>query len=151
MPLTDNINLAEKSDHLFFTGLIEADTHIFFGSIVARNAAGNLVPASDAADLRVAGVAEQEVDNTGGAAGAKFVVIKRSPRWVPNSGTQPVTASGLQKPCYIEDDNTVASQTTHGIPAGIALELSADESLVLVDFLFAPLLDASPAPVSSGS
>ena len=38
--LTDNINLPEKSDHLFITGPIEADTHIFFGGIVATNAAG---------------------------------------------------------------------------------------------------------------
>ena len=138
--LTDNINLAEKSDHLFLTGPIEADTHIFFGGIVASNAAGYMVPASDAAGLIVRGVAEQEVDNTGRDAGAKTVVAKRAPRWVPNSSQDAVGAGDVGKVCYIEDDNTVnKTGGTNHIAAGIAIELSADGSQVCVDFFLAPV------------
>ncbi len=148
--LTDNINLPEKSDHLFITGPIEKATHIFFGGIVATNPAGNMVPAEDTAGLIVRGVAEQEVDNTNGEAGDKTVVAKRAPRWVPNSAIHPLGPDDVGKVCFIEDDNTVARTSGSKIVAGITLELSADGSVVCVDFFLAAA-GAAAAPESETS
>lgn len=52
---------------------VAANTHIFRGNIVCLDASGNAVPGAVATGLIARGVAESEVDNTGGAAGDKLV------------------------------------------------------------------------------
>src|SRR5271163_4531578 len=65
---------------------VEANTIVYLGSMAALNAAGNAVPASSTAGLKLAGRADrvhngmpgQDANNTGGAAGAISVVCRRS-------------------------------------------------------------------------
>src|SRR5688500_6890980 len=53
---------------------VAAATKIFAGAMVAINASGLAVPAADAANLKVRGVALEQADNSAGAASA--IVVK---------------------------------------------------------------------------
>lgn len=109
--LTKDRNTPEKSGD-FLVLPVEANTVIYAGSLVALNAAGNVVPGSTATGLKVAGRAEEYVNNNPGTAGEKTVKILRGIFRYANSGTDSVTAANLLEDCYIVDDQTVAR--THG-------------------------------------
>jgi hypothetical protein len=104
---------------------VAAAVVIFTGAIVALDASGNAVPAADTAGLRVIGRAEQDVDNSAGLAGAKTVTIKRGCFAWANSETEPVAQANVGKPCFVEDDNTVASDSTNRVIAGRVLGLES--------------------------
>jgi len=97
---------------------VAADTRLFAGALAAADANGRAVPAADAAGLRVLGRTEQAVDNTGGAAGALQVPVKRGTFRYGNSATQPVTQADFGNLVFVEDDITVAKSTTHKVVAG---------------------------------
>lgn len=108
---------------------LAASTHIYVGSLVAVNAAGYVVPASADNALFVIGVAEEEVDNSVGTAGAKTLYqIRRGSFLLANSTTtDAITDGDVGRPCYVVDDNTVA-RTSNGIarpPAGIVRRVDA--------------------------
>lgn len=117
---------------------LAAATKVFQGTLVARNAAGNVVPASDAAALRVLGVAQEDVDNTDGSAGDLTVNVKVGVFRFANSGTAAVDADDEGKVCFVEDDNTVAESSTHKIPAGRVVDVDADG--VWVDTRYASIV-----------
>lgn len=48
---------------------VAANAVIFLGALIGKNAAGFLVPGTDAAAVQICGFAEEHVDNTGGADG----------------------------------------------------------------------------------
>ncbi len=75
-----------------------AASAIYAGAIVAVNAAGKAVPASDTANLRVVGVAQHAA-----AAGEKITVS--SGCFAFDGPT--VTAADLDKTVYVADDQTV--------------------------------------------
>lgn len=54
---------------------VKANAKIFAGALVAVDATGFALPAADAAGMVVQGRATTSVDNTGGANGAKTVVV----------------------------------------------------------------------------
>lgn len=88
---------------------VAAGAVIHAGALVVANAAGYGAPGSTANNLTYLGRADEHVDNTGGADGAKTVIVRRGVafRWA-NSGTDPVTQAELGKAVYIVDDETVA-------------------------------------------
>jgi hypothetical protein len=107
---------------------VAANTVIYAGALVALDASGNAVPGSTAATLKAAGRAEENVVNNPGAAGAKFINVRRGVFKYANSATDAVTAAHLLGVCYIEDDQTVAA-TDGGAtrsPAGRVLEIETD-------------------------
>lgn len=110
-----------------------ANAKVFAGALVVANATGYAAPGSAAANLIYLGRAEDYVDNTGGADGAKSVIVRRKKafKWA-NSGADPVTQASLGKACYIVDDQTVALTNGNGTrsPAGIVLGVDADGVLV---------------------
>ncbi len=57
---------------------VAANTKIFAGSLVCVNATGYAVPAADTSGYRFAGVAMEQVDNSGGSDGAKVVRLRRA-------------------------------------------------------------------------
>ena len=82
---------------------------IFAGSIVAMDADGNAVPGATATTLLGMGRAEECVDNSGGAAGAKGVKISRGVFCFENSASGDlITRVDIGNNCYIVDDQTVA-------------------------------------------
>lgn len=118
---------------------LAANTVIFGGTIVAIDAAGNAKPAADVAALKVCGVAQESVDNTGGAAGDKSIVIKRGAFKFANSAADALDADDKFKTCFIEDDNTVREAGgTNSIKAGLVLLVEPDG--VWVDFAITPAL-----------
>jgi hypothetical protein len=116
---TGPINAAEHPGIHYSLGLA-ADTVIYPGVMVGKNAAGNILPAANAANLIVLGRAETLADNTGGSAGDVSGVVKPGVFAWGNSATNALTVAHINQAVYVEDDNTVASVAgTHGTVAGI--------------------------------
>ena len=98
----------------FAVGLA-ASTHVYAGSMVAINQAGNLVPASADASLHVVGVAEEEADNSSGSAGDLSLAPRRGPFYFTNSSsTDAITDADIGRACFVVDDNTVARTSNGG-------------------------------------
>ncbi len=113
---------------------VAANTTIFAGALVAIDAAGNAVPGSAATTLKAAGRAEENVVNNPGAAGAKFVLVRRGVFKFANDGVDPVAAANILTNCYIVDDQTVAATSGNNTRsvAGTVLEVEADGVWVAV-------------------
>lgn len=128
MPLT-----AERDTHMKDGDLIvvpvAATKKIFAGALVASSATGYATPGAVATTLTYLGRAEETVDNTAGADGAKTVLVRRGKAFkFKNSGADAVTQASLGKVCYIVDDETVAATNGTGTrsAAGIVVGLDAD-------------------------
>lgn len=103
-----------------------AATTIPLGALVALDASGNAVNASDTAALRVVGRAEQTVNNASGSAGDLTINVARGVFLWGNSATQAVTAAYKDKYVYVEDNQTVAISTTNFIIAGKVIEVATE-------------------------
>jgi hypothetical protein len=118
---------------------IEAGVHILPGVIVAKNPAGNVIYATDAAGLEVIGRAEGDVDNTAGGAGALSVDVKRGVfKWVNstrNSAAYALTPQNLGQICYVENEQTlcVAAGSQYLVKAGIFLGIDPNDGGAWVD------------------
>lgn len=108
---------------------VAANAVIHAGALVVANATGYAAPGSVATTLTYLGRAEEAVDNTGGADGAKTVTIRRKAAFkFANHGADLVTQAELGKSCYIVDDQTVAktSGTSTRSAAGKVLGVESD-------------------------
>jgi hypothetical protein len=105
---------------------VAANAKIFAGALVAMGAAGYAVPGNAASGLLVAGRAEENVDNTGGADGAATVKVSRGIFKYANDSASPVAATDLLKDCYILDDQTVSILGTNRSKAGKVLGVEPD-------------------------
>ncbi len=97
---------------------------IFAGAMYALDGSGNAVKAT-AGGGEVRGVAQFQVDNTGGAAGAQRVEGRRGCwRYGNSSGAGELTRADIGSACYVADDQTVSKTgtafagTVHDIEAG---------------------------------
>lgn len=108
-------------------------TKIYAGSLVAIQADGHAVPAADAANLKVVGVAEETVDNSAGADGDKWVKVRYGilARFAASSITQAMVGRVM----YVVDDQTFDEAVgTNGIKAGRLVEyISANEGWIEVE------------------
>jgi hypothetical protein len=114
---------------------LAAATKIFKGTLVARDAAGRAVPASDTAGLRVVGMAAEDVDNSAGLADALSITIELGIFQFENSATNAVDPDDIGKMAVVEDDNTVAETSTNRVCAGRIIEVST--AAVWVDTRYA--------------
>ena len=64
---------------------VAASTHIYQGTLVCLNLSGYLVPASADPSLTVVGVAQEEADNSAGAARALAGPVERGALYVTNA------------------------------------------------------------------
>ena len=108
---------------------------IFKGTIVAINAAGFLAPAGDTAATFVVGIAEKNVDNSGGSAGDLSCPVRSGVvvRLAAEDTTMAQTSVG--ETATAEDDLTVglAADTTNDISVGRIVEfVSATEVWVFI-------------------
>lgn len=88
---------------------VATNVKIYAGALVAANATGFATPGAVATTLTYLGRAEEYVDNTGGADGAKKVLVHRNKAFkFKNAAADLVTQADLGKTCYIVDDETVA-------------------------------------------
>lgn len=102
---------------------LAAATIIYAGCMVALNAAGNAVLASDTAALRVIGRAEETIDNSAGAAADLSIVVKPGIFQYQNDVTNAITKAQVGKPAYVFDDVTVANTSTNKVVAGIVVRV----------------------------
>ena len=99
-----------------------ASTLIYAGALVMRDASGNITKGATATGGIGAGRAEERVDNTGGAAGAKKVAYRAGTfRFGNSASTDAITKADIGRACWIVDDQTVArtSATNTRSRAGI--------------------------------
>lgn len=75
--ITERKASTDRQDGLVLSFLQGAES-IFEGALVAINAAGYAVNAGDDANAVVVGIADESVDNSGGAAGDKSIKVRRS-------------------------------------------------------------------------
>ena len=108
---------------------VAAGKTIYAGALVVATAAGFAAPGSTALNLAYMGRAEEQVSNADGADGDQTVRVRRGLvfRWA-NSGADPVDQSGVGKPCYIVDDETVSATDGGGAQsaAGTVIEIDED-------------------------
>jgi hypothetical protein len=122
---TTPIDTPTRAGHFVYLPLAAA-TLIFAGTLVARNADGRAVPASDTAGLRVIGRACETVDNSAGAAGDLSINIEPGIFKFANSATAAVDADDVGKLAVVEDDNTVAETSDNKVAAGRVVEVASD-------------------------
>lgn len=123
-------NTVEVSDGRTLVLSVKGNTKIYDGSLVVLDATGYAIPGKKATALLVAGRAEQYVDNTGGADGAKTVRVRRGVFKWSNDVTNPVTSQDVLKSCYIFDDETVTVLATGASAAGKIIALENGEVIV---------------------
>lgn len=108
----------------------EANAKFYGGCIVVVNASGNAVKgAASQNGLRAAGIAEDPVDNTGGAAGAVNVNAMRGIYRLANGTSADLLArADIGATCYVIDDQTVGKTngSTTRATAGIVRDVDAD-------------------------
>jgi hypothetical protein len=110
--------------------LVAATTTIWNGSLVANNAAGALIPASDTAGITVIGRAELRMVNATGAA-AKVTPRARVAAGIfkfATTGGSALTAVDIGKNAFVLDDQTVVRTggTTNAIVAGVVDSIDPD-------------------------
>ena len=111
---------------------VAANAVIWLGAIVALNALGYAVPASDTAALKVVGVAwASQANNTGGANGALVIDVAEGDFEMSNAAGA-VTQASLLKGVYVSDDQTVttAAVAANDILAGIAVDITTTTVVV---------------------
>ena len=88
---------------------LAASIKVWAGSIVMRNAAGDITKGAIATGCAGVGRAEATVDNSAGAAGALTVEYRMGNFLFANSAAGDlITKADIGKLCYIVDDQTVA-------------------------------------------
>lgn len=113
---------------------------VYAGAIVMRNAAGYLTKGQTALGLIGAGIAQEQVDNSAGAAGDETIEFRKGVFIVANSAAaDAITIADIGKPCFVVDDQTVAKTDgrTSGLatrsPAGIVADVTSQGVHVLFD------------------
>ncbi|SOC46650.1 hypothetical protein SAMN05892877_12375 [Rhizobium subbaraonis] len=106
--LTQDRNTPRLEGGVYEAG-VAAATKLFGGSLGCFNAAGYLVPGSTSTTLKAAGRIEKQVDNSGGAAGAKSAKYRPGIyRFANSASADLITIADVANDCYIVDDQTVA-------------------------------------------
>lgn len=119
-------------------GPVATATTIYNGALIAVNAGGFIVPASDAAAIKVIGIALEQVVNAG-ANGAKTIEYFTGLDVELNNAGGAIVAAGNMNICYVADDNSVttAAVAVNDAIAGYVVEFTAAKVWVYVDELIA--------------
>lgn len=108
MPLSADRNTLRKGNE-YRVLPVAATKKIFNGALVAINATGFATPGAVATTLKAVGVAEEYVDNSGGADGDKQITVRRGVFQFANSAsTDLIALKDIGANAYIVDDQTVA-------------------------------------------
>lgn len=117
------------------------------GGLACWNATGYLVPGVATLGFKCAGLFQETVDNSAGAAGAlEAKYLTGVSAKLKNSGTSAIAQADIGNPCYIEDDQTVRKAPgAAGVVAGVIESIDADGGIWV---FIAP--EATPANGVSG-
>ena len=117
---------------------VAASTHIYQGTLVALNLSGYLVPASADPSLTVVGVANDEADNSSGAAAAINCAVERGAFYLTNSSsTAAVSEADIGRDVFAVDDLTVSRTNVAGTypVAGRVIGFESSKPIVEVGML----------------
>ena len=130
--ITERKASTDRQDGLILSFLQGAES-IFEGALVAINAAGYAVNAGDDANAVIVGVADESVDNSGGAAGDKEIKVVRTGVFTFNTAYS-AAQTDVNNIAMASDNQTVdlAANTTNDIPVGRIVEVLSS-SKVRVD------------------
>lgn len=130
---------------------VAAATTIYGGALVGL-LNGYLVPASNAAGIKPIGRAEGPSDNSSGSAGDLDCEVAMGVfRW-NNDGANAVAQAHVGLPCYVVDDNVVASAAgSAGILAGIVERVDSDGVFVRTYDIGEAIMNAGIETVASGA
>jgi hypothetical protein len=115
---------------------VAATTKIYAGSMVAKNAAGDAIPATNTAGLLVVGWADEYVDNTAGAAGDKRIKVGSGVAGFANGGS--VTKAHVETTVMVVDDQTVNPTASNSVKAGILKEIDPTDGILFIKFGTSP-------------
>ena len=105
---------------------VDASSKIFQGSLLEISSAGNVKPATKAANKTYFGVSLDEADNSSGKAGDLTVRVRlRGMFRFKKTGT---AARG--KDAYVADDNTVTDVATGASKCGRIVDVRGDDVMV---------------------
>ncbi|HYB92398.1 MAG TPA: hypothetical protein VEC38_15280 [Candidatus Binataceae bacterium] len=119
---------------------VEANTNVYLGSMAALNTNGNAVPASatttTANALKIVGRTErvhngmpgQDAINSGGAAGALSIVVRKGVFMFDQDSS--ITAAQIGSVCFAIDDHTV-SATDRQSGAGVQQNAAAGQVVAI--------------------
>ncbi len=109
---------------------------IFAGALVCVNASGFAVKGAVATTLKAAGVAQQRVDNTGGADGALRIEVDRygAHLFANSASGDLITLADLGTTCYVVDDQTVAKTNGTSTRSVAGKVIDVDATGVWVSF-----------------
>lgn len=97
-----------------YTFPVAASVTIYAGSIVAADASGNAMPASNGSAAVILGRAKKTADNASGSAGDIDVIVESGHIAWDNASTTPVAVTDIGLVAKAEDDTLIQA------PAGIA-------------------------------
>lgn len=110
---------------------IAAGALVFAGAILMLNAAGDAVPGSTALNLTPRGVAQENVDNSSGGAGAQSVSSMKGCFRFKNDGS--ITRADIGATTYVVDDETVAKTDGASTRSALGSITDVDASGVWVE------------------
>ena len=130
MPALTNDRLTPSRNAEYADYPVRANTVIYSGALVALitsgAGAGNAVPASDAANRAILGVAQARADNSQGADGATRVVVAFNRAFKFNLAGS-AAPGDIGRCVYVVDDNTVSlAPGTNGVKVGKLLAIEPD-------------------------
>lgn len=116
-------------------GDVAANANIFYGAVIARNAAGFVVPATDAAAIKVIGIAQQAANNTGGADGAITVAYVTCVTAELDNAAGAIVQASKHTFCYVADDHSVttAAVAVNDVVVGTVVSFTAATVRVFID------------------
>jgi hypothetical protein len=119
----------KRRDVVVFSDPMAASAKIYAGALVCINAAGYAVAGSTSTTLKVRGVAQEQVDNSTGAAGAQLVNSRRGCfPFINSAAADEITRADIGATAYIVDDQTVAKTngTNTRSAAGVIRDVDSD-------------------------
>lgn len=121
--LADNRNTLKLNgvDPVAAFTVINADI-LYAGGIAAIDYTLEVQPAADTLGLRVIGMIPKKVDNT---SDGNTLEVQRGIFRFANSSTSPLTRASIGRPCYVEDDQTVAGNSTNLVAAGLVHDVDS--------------------------
>lgn len=110
---------------------VAASTKIFHGALVVANS-GLAAGGTAATGLIALGKALSTVDNSSGAAGDLSIEVEGGVFKFENASTNTIADANVGADCFIDDDQTVSTDSTGKSRAGKVVKVESDGVLVLV-------------------
>lgn len=121
-PLTASKNIQRRQGEAFSLE-VKQSVAIHRGALLALDASGWAAPATAAANLTAAGIADESVAAVATNGEAQVQTLQGC-FLLKNDGTNPVARAHIGADCFIVDDQTVSSSNVGTSRAGIVREVS---------------------------